>query len=215
MSYMKAAVGGLIGGLVGAAIWAAISWATNYEIGILASVIGAMVGFGVRLGAGEEAGEGYGGLAILLALVSIFVGKYAAYDLSYRSAMSKIDSLAPDMTDDDMIQMEATTIVQARTAANTPMRWPAGKNLDNAETLTDYPADIVQEATTKWNAVPAEEKTKQKEERQEMIKSITRSFVAMSGDASFFSTFNFYDILWVGLAGLAAFKFGSGLASDD
>ena len=123
--------------------------------------------------------------------------------------------MAPTITDDDMIQSEAVSIVEQRTAANQPVRWPAGKTQENAEALADYPQDIVQEATTKWSALPPEEKAKQKVDRQEMIKSFSREIAKLSGGGNFSSMFSFYDILCVGIAGLAAFKFGSGLASED
>lgn len=214
MNYMKAGVGGLIGGIVGAAIWATITIVTHYEVGLIASAIGAAVGFGVRLGAGEESGEGYGGLAIGLALLAILGGKYAAYEVPRLSMASEISAFEFTATDEDMIRDEASTLVSQRIAANRPVHWPAGKSLENAEAITDFPQDIAQEATAKWNALTPEDREKQKGEATKQMKEMIAS-IAELGDGGFISQFTFYDLLWIGLAGLAAFKLGSGMASGD
>jgi phosphate/sulfate permease len=214
MSYFKATVGGLVGGAIGAAIWATITILTNYEIGLIASAIGAAVGFGVRLGAGEESGEGYGGLAIGLSLLAILGGKYVAYQVPRQQAMSQISAFEFNVTDDDMICEEASTIVGQRIAANKPVYWPAGKSLENAESISDYPQDVAQEATAKWNALAPAEREKQKAEKTKLMKELVTSITTL-GDGGFVGQFTFYDLLWIGLAGLAAFKLGSGMASDD
>ena len=126
----------MIGGAVGAAIWAGIAIATDYEIGWIAWGVGVLAGFGVRAGSGGEDGPLLGGLAVLIACLSIMVGR-----------------------------MATIFVILGR--------------------LGEFP----EEAGIGF-----------------------RLFASMLVIPF---TFDFWSVLWMGLAGLSAFKIGSGLASDD
>jgi len=92
--------GATVGAVIGAAIWAAISYFTGYEVGYVAWGVGALVGFGAHLGGGR--GAATGALCALLALLSIFAGKY--YSISFQ-AKAAIDNIAEEGLTEETYQI--------------------------------------------------------------------------------------------------------------
>jgi hypothetical protein len=78
-------IGGCIGGAIGAAIWAAIAYFTQLEIGWIAWAVGGLCGAGCSIGARGHSGATTGGVAAVIAVVSIMAGKYIAGNLILQS----------------------------------------------------------------------------------------------------------------------------------
>lgn len=217
LSFPKWVLAGSIGGAVGAAIWAAISYATNYEIGWIAWGIGFVVGVCVRVSAGEsEEGFAPGLTAAVVAIVSVLAGKYAAYSMLVASIGG--GELPIEISPDDMIVRFADDIVKERQARGQPVIFANGKTLDTANQQTDYPADIWQQASQKWQAVSPADQEKQIAAEREKLQQVA----ALLGDGirnlapPFGETFSLFDALWFFLAAGTAYKLGHGnIASDD
>jgi hypothetical protein len=91
-----ALIGGLLGGAIGAAIWAAVAYFTEYEVGYVALAVGLLAGLFAVLFSGGRRGIPIQIIAILTALLGIFVGKYAAlYALGVKLTNEQVGS---DMT---------------------------------------------------------------------------------------------------------------------
>jgi hypothetical protein len=212
MSIVKGAVGGVIAGVVGAAIWAGIVYATSREVGIVAWGVGGLVGLGVRLGVQEAHGFKYGGLAAGLALFALLLGKYAAVHLIV--AGIKIDAGDLKVTEQEMILSKAEDIVKDRQAKKQKVNFAPGMTLEKASKQQDFPADVWKEATSKWNALPQDERTKIMKERDRETEELLGNLKAVVRRKGFLESFSGYDLLWFGLAMFTAFRLGSGLSSD-
>lgn len=213
LSFPKWVIAGGIGGLLGAAIWAGISYATNYEIGWIAWGIGFVVGVAVRISAGEsEEGLAPGLTAAAVAIVSVVAGKYAAYSLLVASISSS--ALAIDIGVNDMIVGFADEIATERMARGQSVVFTGGKTIETATNQEDYPADIWQQATQRWQSMsPADQQARLGQRREQL-----QQMAGMLGSLAppFSETFSLFDALWFFLAAGTAYKLGHGnLASDD
>jgi hypothetical protein len=209
---VKWTIGGAIGGLVGAGIWAAVGHYSNSEVGWIAWGIGFLVGFGVRAAAQEDEGFGPGGVATAIAIGSVVLGKYLVITWAFSGISGELANM--EVTGEDMISTVAMEIAEERKSAGQTVIWPEDI-AEEAPASESFPPDIWAEASKKWNATPENEKQEQIEERNQEI----AEFAAMLGDAfkgtAFRDSFAAWDLLWLGLASITAFKLGSGLASDD
>lgn len=212
MRFVMALVGGIIGGVIGAAIWAGISYATNHEIGWIAWGVGFLVGAGVRVGSQDWDGPVPGLIAVVLSVVAILGGKYATASL----LVSKFDVATNfTITNDDMKEGLCYSIIEERTTKGTPVKWAPGKNLENAATLADFPADVQQEATKKWDAFSPAEQQQQIAERKAQMEEARKMIRGVMHGAAFESSFGPMDILFFLLAAYTAFRLGSGAAAEE
>ncbi len=212
MRFISALIGGMIGGLIGAGIWAGITYATNYEIGWIAWGVGFLVGVGVRMGAQEWDGAAPGILAVVLALLAVVGGKYAAASLMVSGIGA---DLAVKVTEADVKESMCFDIAKERMASVPPLQWPPGKNLETANSIADFPADVQQEVVKRWTALsPAEQVQRiadQKKQMEEIHKMLSGAIQGMA----FQHSFGPMDILFFLLAAFTAFKLGSGAAGDE
>ena len=215
LSFPKWIIAGAIGGLVGGAIWAGISYATNYEVGWIAWGVGFLVGVGVRISAGEsEEGLAQGLTAAVVAIVAVLGGKYAAYSLQVASFRGEnLPVLTVDA--EDGIMTFADEIVHEREVRGQSVVFPGGKTTDTATSQADYPPDVWQQASQKWQAIGTAEQEKKLAERRAEIDQ----WMAVMGSAlvpPFSATFSLFDALWFFLAAGTAYKLGHGnIASSD
>ncbi len=104
-----ALIGGLVGAALGAVIWAAVAYFIDYELGYIALAVGFLSGLFAVLFSGGRRGIPIQLIAILTALIGIFVGKYAAvYTIGIkamneqagrdvtRTVLENLPPLAPD-----------------------------------------------------------------------------------------------------------------------
>lgn len=212
MNVMKAIGGGIVGSLIGTAIWVAIGYGTHREIGWIAWGIGALVGLGVRIASQEWHGPTPGAIAVAIALLSVVAGKFLVVSLIVRQ---NINNFQIEITDDDLMQTLAHDIVKDRNAKGKKVVWPVGMKAEDANKATDFPRDVWQEATKKWNSSsPDDKQTMRKRE----VADFARLKDAIHRDArsdAFKSSFGIFDLLWFGLAAFTAFRIGSGLSRGE
>jgi hypothetical protein len=85
-----AALAGLVAAIVAGIVWGLIVKATNYEIGIAAWGVGLLAGWGVHLAAGRRIRPELAGVAVIAALLGIFLGKYLSFVFVARDEGKKI-----------------------------------------------------------------------------------------------------------------------------
>jgi hypothetical protein len=210
MNIGKWIAGGAVGGLIGAAVWAGVAYTTHHEVGWIAWGVGFLVGFGVRLAAGETHGGPPGVTAVGIAFLSILVGKFAAVWL----VVSGFDPKTT-VTPQDMISSIADDIVKERTAKGKRVNWPPGMSSDKATEQKDYPADIWQEASKRWEQFGPVEQARRMAEQKEQMERFKSEFRGTLRTEAFKHSFSPFDILWFMLAAFTAFKIGSGLTGSE
>ncbi len=161
-------LGAVIGGLIGAGIWTFIAYQFNYEIGLIAIGVGVLCGIGAAIGSGGEGGAFTGGMAALVAMGSICVGKYAAISMIVDD-MYGSDLFTPltlNEVDDEMVMTSiADDITRDYLDAGQPVEWPDPTiYLIAAVWPDDYPREIIDETWSVWDAMPFVEKSTERRE---------------------------------------------------
>ena len=135
---------------------------------------------------------------------------------TYRlSDLSLWNAAAAGLTADDMIESIADEIVAERVAAGKPVNWKPGMNAEDASSQADYPPDIWQEATARWNGEPPEQRETELAEQREQMAAMQKMLQGMMRNEAFKASFSLFDILWVVLAAGSAFRLGSGATTDE
>lgn len=214
-----AIIGGVVGGAIGAAIWAAIAYFANLESGWVAWGIGALTGLGVFLGGGKNGGAVSGVVAVVIALASICAGKYAAIHFSLADAEAEFakqveaDLAATHNDDDSFLLAVADSIADEWTAEGKTINWPNSKAMEDREEVSDYPPELIKEATSRWAALSPEEKESLKHDIEENVRAGVREQIAAMhsqiASEGFVESWGLFDILFVGLAIASAFRLGS------
>ncbi|MCA9295800.1 MAG: hypothetical protein KC983_04770 [Phycisphaerales bacterium] len=223
MRYMGAILGGVIAGAIGAAVWAGIAIGTGYEIGWIAWGIGALVGFGVLVGGKGQAGGMGAVIAILLAVLSIMVGKYATVHMAVSELIAKGSSseYAQEIRDsmnspegaELLTSYVADSVAEEWEGEGRAVNWPAGIDPYTGVTKDEYPPDVWLEAASRLRSMnPMERRELEQYAFEdamaglEMIPAVDRQLLTMD---IFRSTFGLMDILFFGLAILTAGKLGA------
>jgi hypothetical protein len=89
-SLAPAALAGLVAAIVAGVIWGLIVKWTDYEIGIAAWGVGLLAGWGVHLAAGRRIRPELAAVAVVAALLGIFLGKYLSFVFVVRDEGSKL-----------------------------------------------------------------------------------------------------------------------------
>ena len=198
-------VGGVIGGIAGAGTWVAIVHFTGYEAGFVAWGVGLLVGLGAMSAGGGRTSTLAGVAAGLIALASVLAGKAGiAYLMAdeIRAQLGIDGSVAKEM----VVSAIADEVLSEYTAQGRAFlgSWPAGV-LDDDDVRADFPPSVWAEAERRWLTLPAREQMalRSRVERQ-VSASPGALFVAV-----FFSSFSMFDVLWLMLASMSAYKLGS------
>ena len=210
MNMGRSIIGGALGGLVGAVIWAGISCFTGYEIGWIAWGVGGLVGLGCAWG-GRGGGRALGVIAVVITLVSIMAGKYAAVELSIRREIgSQEDVLQSALTnlqkDDVVVSYLADEIIGQREAQGETIQWPSGVNPEQADQPSDYPPAIWPEAASKWDGMSTQEREQYRDQLEERIRTDVQTFFSDISTFGFRNSFGVMDVLFFALAIATAFK---------
>lgn len=190
-------IGGLIGGsiaaIIGAAAWAAIAYFGGVEVAYLAWGIGLLVGLGVSAGS-KSGGLGAAFLAVLLTVLSLVGGKYAAVML----AVHEMDAALPAFTmDDDGVKMRlASMSMQENGIDPTNLKFRNGKNYETVETINDLPANIAKEARNKFDDMTEYEVEEFKEEAEAEYHELISAVEAKITQDGFMNSFSGFDIIF-------------------
>jgi hypothetical protein len=87
---VPAALAGLAAAVVAGVVWGLIVKWTDYEIGIAAWGVGLLAGWGVHLAAGRRIRPELAVVAVVAALLGIFLGKYLSFVFVVRDEGSKL-----------------------------------------------------------------------------------------------------------------------------
>jgi hypothetical protein len=214
---LKQIIAGVVAGVVGAAIWAAISFYANMEIGYIAWGIGILVGIAVAA-TGENSSLA-GVTAVLITIVSLLGGKYAAVELAVQDMQAEMgDSLTDDfgadleITDEGLQSFLAEKIAEKREADGEAIEWPEVADEEESAGAA-FPEDIWAEAGKQLSKKTDDEKDSLREERKEQIKAWAENFGQALADAAreegFIASFSMFDLLFFGLAVATAWKIAS------
>lgn len=189
MKGFRALAGGVAGGVIGVVLWAAVTYFTGYEIGWVAWFVGVLTGAGVSAAIERRGGALTGLLACVIAVGAVGVGKVAMARLS---ASDAIASIGENFSEEDAVFHMA-------------MNDPEGEPGEDGE----YDPAALDRAGARWEAMSETERDAYRlqaanEVREEMEANTGAvTIVALIGSLSPF------DLLWIGLAGVSAFKLAS------
>lgn len=196
-------IGGVIGGGIGAAIWAAVAASIGYESGWIALGVGFLTGLGVVLVAREKAGVATGGVAIVIALVAILVGKYSANSMDLDNIEAKLRSTNQSEVDDTLKLILAKGLVAEKGIGT--LTFSEIKRTERASRYSSLPSHLRQRIDSMFAAFDPKERDDLKKELLDDI--------AANGDKykseGFSASFSLFDILWFILASTIAFQVGS------
>lgn len=210
MNLMFGAIGGMFGGLIGAIVWAAIVYFLHVEVGYVAWAIGGLVGFGTALGT-KEGSSASAAIAVLITIIAICGGKYAAIHFAMSNELSKLPATASELSDEFCTSLLADEICDQKIMDGEKVNWPPGSSADTAENQGDYPTEIWTEAANGWSGMDAE--TRQKV-RDEFLKSRDAALQGLRGQMAnnaFLASFGLIDIIFFVLAIITAWR----LAATD
>ena len=89
------------------------------------------------------------------------------------------------------------------------LEWPPGADREASLSRDDYPLEVWEEAVARWQALTPDEQ-RAIEENEALV--VTPAVLWLG--AAFY-TFSLWDIFWLGLAGMSAWRIGSGRDDDD
>ena len=200
-------IGGIIGGtiaaIIGAAAWAALAFFGGIEVAYLALGIGFIVGLGVSAGS-KSGGFGAAIVAVVLTVLSLVGGKYAAVAL----AVNEMDSQLPafEMKDDGVKMRIANISIKDSGQDPATLNYRNGKDYTNAESLNDLPADIAMNAQKEFDLLTEDEVDGIKEEAEAEYHEFVSTLEAKITEKAFMDSFSPFDILFFLLAIITAGK---------
>jgi len=200
-------IGGIIGGtiaaIIGAAAWAAIAYFGQMEIAYLALGIGFIVGLGVSAGS-QSGGFGAAAVAIVLTVLSIVGGKYAAVTLAVRDFDASLPAF--EMDDEGVkFRMANISIMEAGQDPST-LQFRNGKNYETAESIADLPAKLAKETQKEFDLMTETEIDEVKKEAEAEYHAIVSEIESQVTQEGFMASFSGFDILFFVLAIFTAGK---------
>lgn len=208
--------GATVGAVIGAAIWAGISYFTGYEVGYVAWGVGGLVGFGAHLGGGR--GAATGALCAVLALLSIFAGKY--YSVSFY-LKAEVRAFADEMLTEEAYQemkKDAAAFLQIASEEEYPAFMVAygyteAESAEDIETeeLEYFKTETVEELRQFDSKYPAYSVWKALQQR-EMNREVQKQSVLTE---AVIDNLGLIDILFAFLGIATAFKVGAGVETAE
>jgi hypothetical protein len=189
------------------------------EIGYVAWGIGILVGIAVA--AAEENSSLAGVTAVIITIVSLLGGKYAAVELAVQDIQAEFGNVAADssdldfeVTDEALQAFLSDKIGEQREAAGKVIQWPEVAD-DEESVAASYPEDIWEEAGKQLSGKSDDEKESLREEYKKRIQEWAKEFGQALADSArkegFIDSFSMFDLLFFGLAVATAW----GIASRD
>jgi len=132
------------------------------------------------------------------------------------TSQQRSDMLAfPELANPEyVISLLADEVVEEWRESGRQLRWPGGAEPDYPERASDYPPDVWKHTISRWDAMTQSEQRARVQEEIDFYKSVTADARSSAFWIVFKSTFGVFDIIFIGIGLLAAFKLGSGLTSS-
>jgi len=208
MTPVFAVAGGLIGGAVGAAIWAAIAYYAEVEIGWIAWGVGILVGAGVAVGARGNISWLTGGIAAVIALVSVFGGRYAVFKIWTEEQLGSTQQVIA-YTEQDALQELIDEMAQERIDNGETVAFKNGTTIEDAYYPDDYPDDLVTAVQQRWDSWSPDERRAYTASKEAQTRRQFANAKADIAEAGFLDEFGPIDVLFAALAVFSAFGVGA------
>lgn len=198
-------LGAVIGGVMGAGAWVAIVHFTGYEVGFVAWGVGLLAGLGAMAMSGGRTSALGAVLAGLIALVAVLGGKAGM-------AYLKVDEVRTQLGLDGSVgkEMAITAIAQdvqkefAAKGVAMDDQWPKGV-LKEDDPRVFYTPQVWAEAEQRWHELsPSQQMAMRNRVEDHVNTSPEQLFMA-----AFLGSFSLYDVIWLVLASMSAFKIAS------
>lgn len=108
-----------------------------------------------------------------------------------------------------VISFVADEVVNEYIELGVELEWPPGADREASLSRDDYPVEVWEEAVVRWQALSPEQQ-RDIEENEAMV--VTPALLWLG--AAFY-TFSLWDVFWLGLAGMSAWRIGSGRDEDE
>jgi hypothetical protein len=204
MGALRAVVGALVAGTIGSVAWAFLLLEMNTEYGVLAWAVGGLVGLGALLGSGRKIRPMNGVIAALVAVLSVFGGKYyAVHDgfTNYSDELSK--------------SYLADTVAERFMDEGRDFTWPAAGEDGNRTSVAHYPREIWSKAEIRWSQMGEEDQANFKQAlRAQAIDRAGNTELEMTTQ-EIKDGLAFGDITFIILAIVSAFLIGSGMIGGE
>lgn len=146
MDYIRAVVVGVVVGALFAGLWALLYYVTGRERIFLALFVGGAVGHSMGWVSGRYADLAVGGLAMVIAMGSIAIGKIAAYEFYIQDTTLR-GPAAEEYAFFTFVDNETFWAMMREEQ----LEWPDGHNFMTVEDTEDFPRDIVLDCAHRWN----------------------------------------------------------------
>lgn len=185
----RALVGGVAGGVIGVILWTSVTYFTGYEIGWVAWFVGVLTGAGVSASIERRGGILTGMLACLIAIGTVGAGKVA---MARMAASEAIASIGESFTDEDAV-------------------FHMTRNDPEAEPMDEegYDRAAFDRAAARWEAMSETERDAYRLQAANEVRQEMESNSEAVTVVALFQSLSPYDILWIILAGVSAFKLAS------
>lgn len=189
-----------IGAAIGGAIWCGVAYKTHYEVGWIAWIVGALAGAGMRLGY-RDVGDFAGMVAGAFALLGIIAGKFAVFYLILAPLFASISEVT-EFSREDLSDMVARRVVI-----------DSGKHGEDeddkfeAAVAAELPRAEAEVAKLTDDQVNARGAQLAGQLQDEMHSEMRNSFWAVM--------FGFWDIVFLPLAIITAYRIASGWSTGD
>lgn len=211
---MKGLIAGVAAGVGGAVVWALIAYFTGYEIGWLAWGIGAAVGAAVAWGGKNSPAAGI--MAVVISVLAILAGKYITVEimLAKEKKAANQDMAQQILNDEYVISWLADEVIAVYREQGIAVNWPEGVNPEEVSSRADYPADVWQQAETRWNSMSAAEKEEYRQNVRQQAEANIAVYASGLRKEGFLGSFGVIDIIFFGLAIVTAYKIASRTESE-
>jgi hypothetical protein len=215
MDLPKALIGAGAGAAAALVLWAGIAYALGMDLAFFAILVGIVCGAGVWVATKGRQDPGHGLVAAVVTVVAIILGFFITTMLVTERLKAKATAEAKQVvfTDDHMLVEEAKKIASTRVRLGQKIAWPAGMTLMDVKTISDFPADIAQQATANWNAQTNKEGIKA--EAKNYLEQVKFGSVKSQRETAFGDSFGMMGILMILLGAGAAFGAGFGTKKGD
>jgi hypothetical protein len=210
-NFTKSILAGLAAGLIAGLIWGGLAYGIGRELGFIAWGVGALVGIAVRFMSGGEDGPKFGIVAILIAVASIFLGKFFCVLLIENRIKNAGNEVLNETEFDEEDGIEDLY-------KNVADEWLAKKKqvyVNGDAKGKQYTPAVKNEAKKRWKALPKEEQDKIIANLKAKLKEGITRLENKATAGLFAKMFSPYDLIWFPLAALSAFKLGSGVVTTQ